>query len=88
MSELSDAPHFHLTPYVLRMLRQHGIETIAQFFGATDRSLCNAANLKAELIGEIRQYLQTRFGPLVIDGLELKDQAISRTFLLQTGIKG
>lgn len=88
MTQLSDVPHFHLTPYVVRMLRQNRIETVAQLVAATDRSLSNAANLSAEASDEIRRYLLDCYGPLVSDGLALKDKAISKTFLLQTGIKG
>lgn len=70
------------------MLRQHRIETVAQLLAATDRSLSNAANLGAEVAAEVRRYLLDCYGPLVIDGLALKDNAISRTFLVQTGIEG
>lgn len=88
MTQLIDVTHCHLTPYVLRMLRKHRIETVTQLLGATDRTLSKAANLCSVAVAEIRQHLLESYGPTVYDGLTLKDSAIIRTFLLQTGIKG
>lgn len=88
MTQLIDVHYFHLTPYVLRMLHQNRIETVVQLLSASDRSLGKAANLDAQTVTEIRQYLLENYGPMITSGLAFKDKAISRTFLLQTGIEG
>lgn len=88
MTQLIDVHHFHLTPYILRMLHTHEIKTVAHLALATNRMLSTVANLSADVATEIRQYLLAEYGPLITDGLALKDIATSRTFLLQTGIQG
>lgn len=84
----SAAPHDYLTPYVLRHLAQQGVRTVVDFVRCDGRKLQSIANLPADQVQQLKEHLVRQHGPTQCNGLELKEQRMSETFVLSTGLVG
>lgn len=83
---LKDVNYLILNEYVIKLLAKNNIFTVIDFMNVDTNILVNIANLTFSEVSATKKYLNKKYGPKAINGIQVYNKLIEKMLIIETGI--